>query len=261
MKQRRHLFIITGLTLLIGFSSCRTHRFISSPTKPNITFFDQQGQGKISGAASSTGIEGQAAYAITNHLAVTGAASIGMEEKNTDRKSVNNKKSTLKNKQNDFELGIGYSFPINADKTIFFNLFGGVGMGDYAIDEAEDSTAYRRNFKSKTFRWYVQPSFNFQPSDAVHFAVFFKPTFIKYKDFSTNYTQQEKEFFGFDVLQDKTILLPQFGYDIEVKIPGTSWLYLEHSFSYTPRPEDLSDTQLRVHTTGLSIGLTAELGQ
>ncbi len=63
----RYLFI------LLVLSSCSTSLY--TPNTRNAPLFGEQGEAQISGYLTSGGIEGQAAYALTDHIAITGGYS------------------------------------------------------------------------------------------------------------------------------------------------------------------------------------------
>src|SRR5690625_4473821 len=122
MKQNR-LLLILGRAILTGLASCKTNRYIYKSSKPNVPFFGEKGDADASASIGASGVDVQGAYAISDHFAVTGAASLGIGEEQDEEKSIRDSVATVNYHRNDFEIGVGYFVTLNPSKTITFNLY------------------------------------------------------------------------------------------------------------------------------------------
>lgn len=90
------------------------------PATRNAPLFDEQGEAQFSGYLSSAGLEGQAAYALTDHIALTGSYAMASQKKTS-----NGTEYTRKNNYAEFGLGI-----YNTTRNSRWEILGGYGFGE-----------------------------------------------------------------------------------------------------------------------------------
>lgn len=109
----RHLIL-----LAICLSSCSP---LYLPATRNAPLFDEQGEAQISGYLSAAGIEGQAAYSLTDFIAITGSYAYASQKKTTDQSG----EYTRQNSYAEFGLGI-----YNTTRSLKWEILGGYGFGE-----------------------------------------------------------------------------------------------------------------------------------
>ena len=145
------------LILLLLAASCSP---IYVPTTRNVPLFRGAGEFQAS-AYLTTGADVQAAYALTDHLGVTGSYSI-LSQKQDLPKDPNfpNTPADFQRKNSFGEIGLGY---YNSTRSSRFELYGGYGVGEgtsYATYAFFPSFGPRGIVATgKYHRYYIQPSF------------------------------------------------------------------------------------------------------
>jgi len=274
--------IFITLVVIVGIASfsCRTPRYVYAPAPPNNPFFQKKGDSKLAGYYSgnegnsniaavvstgrkSNGFDMQAAYAITNHWAVTAAVFSRKEEDVFPNKQSNIFDSSVVNyKRSIIEFGGGYFVPLNHQKTITFNLYGGMGLGRFIIDDAgkdANGSLYARNHKSGIIKWYIQPGLNFMLSEYFKFSLLLgRLSFVHYANIKTNYTDDELKYFYLDKISNQTLAFLEPGTSIQIGIPQLPWLKIDGSVTLTSA---LPDNYPNVRWLNGSIGLSFDFSK
>ncbi len=105
------------VVLMLFLASCSP---LYLPATRNAPLFDEQGEAQFSGFISSAGLEGQAAYALTDNIALTGSYAWASQKKTS-----NNTDYTRKNSYAEFGLGI-----YNTTRSLKWEILGGYGFGE-----------------------------------------------------------------------------------------------------------------------------------
>ena len=161
------------IVLLLLISSCSTNLYV--PNTRNAPLFREQGEAQISGYLCSGGLEGQVAYALTDHVAAIGSYAF-MSTKETAPISYDRKNSYG-------EIGLGY---FDRTRSLRYELFGGYGMGQgttadqyyfYGLNNTVAATG-------KMQRFFFQPSVGTNNRD---FNMIFTPRFawVNYSEFTS----------------------------------------------------------------------------
>jgi hypothetical protein len=137
--------------LLLLFVSCTT---VYVPNTRNTPLFREQGEAQISGFITSGGLEGQGAYALTDHLAVIGSYTYG---KQTTTNSTANPPIEYDWKNSFAEIGIGY---FDRSRSARYELFAGYGIGEGTSLDQYSFFGLNNNVVAtgKRSRIFVQPS-------------------------------------------------------------------------------------------------------
>lgn len=260
------LFII-----IICFSSCSTYRYVYTASPANNPVFANKGESKLAGYYSSAddgssnntyahGPDVQAAYALTDHWAITGSY---MHRNERDVYGFNNNIfnfSQVDYKRNLTELGGGYFMGINRKKTITINMFGGYGKGKFSFSDEgldKDSLAYRRYHQSNISRWYLQPSINFLPGQYIRITYALKFTFIKYNNIRTDYSADELDYFALSHLGGQSLNFTEPSLSLQVGVPQIPWLKIDAIFGGILFRNQIFTRDIR--SSNASIGLTMDV--
>ncbi|MBS1495994.1 MAG: hypothetical protein JSS85_03775, partial [Bacteroidetes bacterium] len=183
------------------------------------------------------GVDVQAAYSLTNHLAVTSSFFYQKEKNVYNYFSSYNKpfdSSLVMYHRNLFDIGGGYFANLNRSNTLSINILGSYSFGKFSFnDNGLDSngTNYSRYHSSNISRWYLQPAINFTPSEVVTVALIFKPTLVHYANISTSYSPSELDYFKLSNIQNKTKGFIEIATNLQVTIPECPWLKIDFILS------------------------------
>ncbi|MBN9350406.1 MAG: hypothetical protein J0H55_06955 [Chitinophagaceae bacterium] len=249
--------------------SCTTQRFIYAPSAPNIPYFKEKGDSKISAAYSTrflrpnhnktSGVDLQGAYAFTNHWAVV-ASWFNRSERDLSTLSFDKIKSEIHYKRNIIELGPGYFFPLNRNRSMTLNFYATAGKGKFSLFEKSDSTGidYSRFHEINVGKYSFQTSLNFIPNEYFHSSFYLKYSFVHYGKYLTDYNPEELLYYGFNKIPGKTIVFPEIGFDLQFGTPEIKGVLLEISGSTLvyKGSQILSTTKLHPRGGNFAIGLT-----
>lgn len=145
------------LLLLILAASCAP---IYVPTTRNVPLF--RGAGEFQGSAYlTTGVDVQLAYALTDHLGVTGNYNLLSQNQELPQDTaVPNMPTSFQRKNNFGEVGLGY---YQSTRSKRFEIYGGYGMGEGTSYDSYYFFAQNFGVKGivstgKYSRFYIQPS-------------------------------------------------------------------------------------------------------
>lgn len=199
------------------------------------------------------GADVMGAYAITNHIAVTGSYHYRNERNYyLPYRSSPFDTSLVNYKRRMWELGIGYFASLNKRNTITANIYMGAGSATYNIkDEGTNGSAkYSRYHNSKPFKLYFQPGVNFM-TGSVRFGTALRLNILTYKNVMTNYSNEELAYIHLDELNNKTLLFPEFVLTTAYRFPKYPWIALEGQVSVNFN----DDRYYRSRTMNASAGL------
>ncbi|HXS58225.1 MAG TPA: hypothetical protein VN726_18970 [Hanamia sp.] len=266
MKLSSPALFFVAFTLL---SSCASYRYIYSASPANNPYFTQKGDSKLTGYYSSSyenqlgqyaaGVDLQAAYAITNHWAVT-VGYFNQREKDVNSYSTYDRpfdSSIVHYKRNLLDVGGGYFLPLNSSKTFILNLYSGMATGRFSFIDNGQSNAmdYERYHDSRITKWYFQPSVNLIPGKYFRFSFILKASFVHYGDILTSYTPDEQKSLSLDRINNKTLGFTESEINMQFGLPKYPWIKLDAGFSDASHqfPED---SRLSVRSRNVSIGFT-----
>ncbi len=227
MKQQLRLIASVFLMSML-FSSCTLFRFAYSPTIQNIPAFKEKNESRINASVASTavGTENsyalQAAYAVTDHFALTAAWNGSLRSQDELTTSTNSSTNTeiVKYNRRSAEFGAGVFYPLTKDKKVFFEFYGGYGFGSNDISDNMATNSGPTGFhNSKTNRFYFQPSFSFHPVSNFTITPVLRFTSIGYSNISTNYDNNELQSYQLLDIQQKRLffiepaLITSLGFD------------------------------------------------
>jgi len=258
------------ILLLILGSSCHTPRYIYSPPPPPINYFTQKGDSKVTAYYSTgtsdgskgsfnRGLDLQAAYAFTNHWAVS-LSYYHRSERDIypswwgDKNIFDN--SRVDYKRHVVEVGAGYFFFINQRKTNTFNIYGGIAGGGFNLnDNGIDAynNAYNRVYQTNFTKYIIQGGFNFMPSSNCHLSFSERLSYVHFGSGNTSYSPNELSFFNLDRIADKTFFYYEPTFNLQFGIKNCNWIKLDVSATAIVHG---SDDSPEVRGLNGSIGIT-----
>jgi len=191
-----------------------------SPAAQNIPVLVTRGDSKLSAAFSTNlskgytannrlnetknrGFDLQGAYAVTNHFAIA-ANYYHRNESNNGSKTVGRLDSAnIRYKRQLTELAVGYFTPLEKSKLFMFQLFGGIGRGQFSFTDVgkdRSNIDYSRKHQAQVTKFYFQPALMLQSKG--NFAVSFSSrfSFLKFSNIKTDYTATELSNYQLDSL-------------------------------------------------------------
>ena len=247
------------LILSISFFACTNPRYINSPAVHNAAFFKQQGDFKFSAAGAanpttifssvsnddesldhSTGFDGQAAVAVTNHFMLMASANYRDEKDrfNDDDISDTKRKTDVRYNRHEFDFGAGFYTAMGRSEKVYFNAVAGVGIGKMSstdkVDPA-DASRYRR-YAANTMKYFLHPSFNFFFNDYFRMSVAPRFSLLQLNNIHTNYTDEEETILGYKEVRNKTFGLFEPAILLETGFKNNDWLKLDMGFNFSSDP-------------------------
>lgn len=273
--KKNHLFL-SVLVISVAFASCRTPKYyIYSPSPPVNPYFTEKGDSKlsayISGSSGSKvpGADLQAAYAITDHVALTGAYFSRKERDkyfNDWNNSVNHWDDSVFNhyKRRMGEVGIGYFTTVNSRRNATFNIYGGFGWGKFLLNENGGNSQlgeYTRRHETNVRKWYLQPSMHFMPGKVFRVGLVTRFSFVNYDHVNTNFSVDELNERTLNQFPDKTYLFIEPSVNFQFALPP-QWVKLDMGVTLCPDYGDAYEgSRLRHRFLSASMGFTFDLGK
>ena len=264
------------LCTCIVFVSCRTPRYIYSPSPPNNPYFREKGESKLAAYFSTgadendlveeynNGLDLQAAYAVTNHFAIT-ADHFKRREKDAiydyDRTYFDS--SVVRYKRNITSFGAGYFTSITHDKKITANVYGGLGFGKFSFTDngRDNGVNYSRYYNSQMSKWYIQPSVNFFVSKYFRTALVSKISWVNFNDIETSYTPAELTYLDLDKVPGKSLSFFEGTWNMQVSFKNTQWFYLDGGFTFSSDPFVNNESNLEARNFNASIGISLDFSK
>jgi hypothetical protein len=258
--------------LITLFASCTTPKYyIYSPSPPVNPFFKHQGDSKLSAnisAASGTNVPGgdfQAAYAFTDHFAVTGAYSMRNEKDFYWSNGYSSAADSITNRyrRRIGEIGAGYFTPIDSRQNATFNIYGGYSWGNFSLTEKgkdDQNILYNRSFKADVRKWYIQPSIHLMPGHVFRVGFVSRLCFVNYNNIVTDFTNTESNDRTLNRLTGKTFVFVEPTVNFQIAFPPR-WLKLDMDLTFCPGGDSYEYSRLRYRGASASIGLTFDLSK
>jgi len=272
--RNKNLILLSFICLTIA--SCRTPRYIYSPAPPNIPYFREKGESKLAAYYSTggdnneltqeynNGLDLQAAYAVSNHFALT-ADYFKRNEKDAiydyDRTYFDS--SIVRYNRNLTNFGAGYFTPITKDKNITVNIFSGLGFGKYSFSDNgfNNGAGYHRDYNSKMSKWYIQPSINFFVGNYFRTALISKVSWVHFTDIKTSYTPGELSYLDLDKIPGKTLTFFEGTCNMQVSFKNMKWFYLDGGFTFSSDPFANNESNLEARNFNASIGISLDFSK
>ncbi|HEX6334035.1 MAG TPA: hypothetical protein VFZ78_07395, partial [Flavisolibacter sp.] len=187
-------FLPVALVLVLATTSCRSYRYpyaashIHQPLlvkKQDASLDATYSFGPAKGRADSSsnrGMDLQAAYAFSNHIAVMASWAFRRESDGFQNDYENIYDTSLvRYRRNFFEAGAGY-FTADAGRKFVFSVYGGVGKGTLHIDDAIRSfgVSDTRFYSADLLKYFLQPGISFVEDENVHAAVCIRFSYVTY---------------------------------------------------------------------------------
>ncbi len=269
MNPKYHfLIIIISITHLF---SCTQPRYIYSASTPNNPYFKQKGDSKLAAYYAgetpnvnnksnfNQGVDLQSAYAVTNHFALTFDFYKRWEKDFYNTTYVPSYDSSIVGYKRDLtSLGAGYFFFLDKNKEITFNVYGGIGLGNFTIhDNTIDPSGYNF-YKSNLTKWYLQPSFNFIINKYIYISYILKFSLVHYYNVATSYSGDELADYNLNSLPNSTLLFKENTVAFQFLLSKPDCLRIETSFTIVSNaPEGYADRR----ATNASLGLVCDLSK
>jgi hypothetical protein len=183
------------------------------------------------------GYDLQAAYAVTDHLALLGSYS-GRSERDRIQGSINNTViSQVDYRRSSGEFGVSYFLPIDRRGGSFFHVDGGLGFGsDRFTDQGTfDSLGLTRYFRNNTRRFFLQPGI-YVGSEEVKFAMGVKMQWVNFRNIETDYTAAELAAYSLSGLGEVFTVEPYAAFRVVPR--GLPWLGFEIQGSFATVNKD-----------------------
>jgi len=267
--------LISLFAVSIVLVSCRTPRFIYSPAPPNNPYFHEKGESKLAAYYSTTasendlqdeysdGLDLQAAYAVSDHWALT-ADYFKRNEKDVyfDYNQSFFDSSIIRYERHLTNFGAGYFMPVTKDKKIMFNVFAGLGFGKFSFTDNgfDNNVGYSRYYNSDMSKWYIQPSINFFAGEYFRTGLIGKVSWVHYSDITTSYTPAELEYYDLDLLPGKTLSFFEATWNMQLTFNKMNWLYLDGGLTLSSEPFD-NAINLEARNFNASIGLSIDFSK
>lgn len=271
----RNKNLVLLLSICVTIISCRTPRVIYSPSPPNSPYFREKGESKLAAYYSTgggahevtqgynAGLDVQAAYALSDHWAITS------DYFKRDEKDITNivrqglfDSSTVRYDRKLTSFGIGYSIPITDKKTIMYSVFAGGGFGklEFTDNGSDNSVSYSRYYKTDLAKWYLQSAISFYSGKYFRTALIGKLSWVKYNEPETTYTADELEYLDLNLITGKTLLFIEPSWNVQATFKNLEWLYLDGGFTFCSDPFGNS-TNLVARNINASIGLSLDFSK
>jgi hypothetical protein len=238
---------------------------------PNNPYFTEEGQSKLGvyysaggdhnpkDGEKNRGFEIQGAYAISNNWALTAGYFNRRERDIYSQYEYNFFDSSIVNyKRNLVDVGGGYFLPLDRQKTVSINLFGGIALGRFSFtDRGVDKSGvdYNRFHNSNIVKWYAQPSINAMPVKYFRASFIFKLSFVQYGKIATSYTSDELQYFYLDRLKNKTLFYFEPAFNMQLGIPGCDWMKIDGGVNFSSDPYR-GNSKIQARSFNASIGLS-----
>lgn len=197
------------LAFSVLFTSCYPPRYIHSPVAANVPVFTKKGDSKIAGyysfnpgeknnltsagkLNSGSGLDIEAAYAVTNHVAFHGAYSLRKERNFADFNLNSTDSSLVTYNRTNAEFGIGYFTYFDKRRASFFQVFAGAGIGSSSFfDKYFTGNTPARYFKMDVTRLYIQPAILIKHGEVFTSSLSSRISFVYFKNIQSDYTMEE----------------------------------------------------------------------
>lgn len=237
----------------MGVCSCYSPRYVYSPSTQNIPLLhnknDLEFAASYSGSANinssksdyNRGIDLNAAWAISDHLAAMLNESIRWEKNNANDTYFYGDTSQLSYKRNFAEIGLGYFTSPQSNKKMQLQIFGGAAFGtsNIADDYNSNGTSYNKYHISKATKIFIQPAIIYTPVKNFSGALSSRFTEVIFTHIHTNYSRDELDNYILDSLKVSPVFFWEpavsytFGFKkipLKLRLQGSISILLNHRF-------------------------------
>jgi|GEM_PF-963427 len=287
---------IACMLMLSACSYERANRIMYATPAANVDYLTQKGDAKITAYYSANavtdniystnpsykgitigGADVHAAYAVTDHWRVLAGYSykvitqsyvydttkyyggVGIFAPPRTQTNIFDS-SLIKYNSSFFQIGAGYSIPLNAKKSITYNLYGGIDFGKLTVNDAGlngSGNPYTRYYAVNTTKPWLQGAFNFGNARTVLNCSFGgRFSLLHFSDPTTTYLQQELHYFYLDKIAGQTYFFWEPYFDVQVRVPGLKWLKIDAQLSLS---NGSNNYYPKVSTVNGSIGVTVNV--
>ncbi|MDQ6761690.1 MAG: hypothetical protein M3015_03560 [Bacteroidota bacterium] len=269
----KNKWLVIAFISTTAFYSCVTYRYIYTASPPNNPYFTKKNESKLSASYSASsnghagevyagGLDMQGAYAIANHWAIA-ATYFNSREKDTYNSGSDGPfdNSAVKYKRNLVEISAGYFAPLSESKTVTFNLYAGLGLGKFLIDDNGEiftGVNYNRYHKANITKYFLQPAFNFRPLKNFRLSLILNNSFVHYGNIKTSYNETELQYFMLDKLTNKTIFFLEPAINLQLGLNRYPWLKVDWTIAGI---SNSANTEFNVRQNNVSIGLSFDFSK
>jgi len=168
--------------------------------------------------------------------------------------------SLIKYNSSFFQIGAGYSMPLNARKTIMYNLHAGIDFGQLTLNDAGlngSGNPYTRYYSVKTTKSWLQGAFNFgNVRTILNCSLGGRFSLLHFSNPTTTYLQQELDYFYLNKITGQTYFFWEPYFDVQVRVPGLKWLKIDAQLSLS---NGSNNYYPKVSTVNGSIGVTVNV--
>ena len=217
--NRTKYFIL--LVLSFQFSSCYTPRYVYSPAAHNVPVFIKKNDSKIAFNYSvnadlrasddddinNSGLDLQAAYAVTNHFALQANYVHRTERDRQYGISSISDSGVLRYHRNLTEFGVGYFSPLDVNKQAVFQVFAGVGFGKFSftdIGRDQSNNHYNYFHQMDVSKIYIQPAFTVRSKKNFAASLSSRFSLLRFHNIQTNYPAYELDLYKLDSIGNRT---------------------------------------------------------
>lgn len=236
------------VTFVLFFVSCSTPHYVYQVTSQNLPSLEKKGDvqvdaffsgGEEEGGTSSDGdksysrgFDGNLAYAITDHWAVTASVSYRWErlifaDYNYDASGISSGETDTKYYRMNWELGGGYFTCIDPAKRLSLQLFAGIGGGRYGMNEnySDRFDGYgNRYHDANIFRFYFSPALHIRINEHFTLAAGAKLTNVKYRKIKTDIPGPDLYQMRLEGLEGKTLTFFEPCADFKFRFRKVPWI-------------------------------------
>ncbi|MFT3703241.1 MAG: hypothetical protein QM802_12765 [Agriterribacter sp.] len=140
---------------------------------------DESDKGKVRGGSL------QAAYAVTNHIGITGSYSYSNEFEDYNMSS--SYPETVSYKKNIAEIGAGYFTPVSKNKRLALEIYAGYGAGKNRLTNKQHLWGSETSYNGRIQRFYIQPALALHLPRNTSLAWTLRTSFVKFHNANTFY--------------------------------------------------------------------------
>ncbi|MEO7263364.1 MAG: hypothetical protein ABIW38_00560 [Ferruginibacter sp.] len=259
----------------LAITACYTPRYVYSPAAQNVPTLTKKGDINFTAYYSTSfaikskdatnnikvknsGADVQVAIAFNNHWAAQAAYFTRKETNDGNYQSITDS-AVINYKRDAFDAGIGYFTPLPGRVNSYFQVFVGLGTGNYNFtDEGRNLNgfSYSRFHKAKALKCYFQPAIMLWPSKNYSTAFSSRFTLIKFQNIKTSYNFTELNNYKLDSIAVSSTIFwePALTNNISFKhLPGIQ-IQMQAGFAFL-----LTRHFVDSRPFNFSLGLNAEL--
>lgn len=270
--RNNHACLLFAVLLLL--SSCHVNHYLYAPSVPQAPMLNSKGEMNITGMVSvgatghstadsgyNYGFDLQAAYALSDHLAIT-ASFARRNEKDVYESGTlySSYPANLWYRRNTMELGLGYFTSIDSDDEVFFDLYGGYGFGKYRLRE-NDRPAGGSTLQTHTTsiaKFYLQPGFHFNVSDMSQAGLSLRFTAANYYHIMSDYTAEQEKSYHMATIRNTTFVYLEPSLAVRLWVPHSPWIKFQTELSTSIK---LNNEAFHYRKSYVSFGLSFDLSK